>query len=272
MNASTNYQSIPTALISAPAHQLRDSIDPGALGELADSMAAEGLHQPIGVRGPLPDGTYEVVWGHRRLLAARLLSWDSIPARTFAPTFDPLLASVSENLQRTDLNPLEEAHAIDLFIKRGQPIAAITRLFRRSDSWIRERLLLLGLPDDLQRPIAERALPVAVVRVLSEIDHEPYRRELIREAIRTGATTATAELWRAQYLNDRDRIVQNLMTIEEIASRREAWKIKIACDLCQEEREYQDTQSPRVCRDCWAEILRLVEREARASLIITPQN
>jgi len=129
---------------------------------------------------------------------------------------------------------------------------------------------LLHLPGELQDVVASRALPLAVVKVLSEIDHEPYRRDLIREATRTGATTATVELWRAQYLADRTRIVQNLMTIEEIASRREAWKIKIDCDLCQEEREYQDTQSPRVCRECWAEILRLVEREARLSITTTP--
>jgi len=250
MNASTNYQSIPTALISAPAHQLRDSIDPGALGELADSMAAEGLHQPIGVRGPLPDGTYEVVWGHRRLLAARLLSWDSIPARTFAPTFDPLLASVSENLQRTDLNPLEEAHAIQRFVERGQPIVAIARLFRRSDAWIRERLLLLGLPDDLQRAVALRTVPLAVVRVLSEIDHAEYRRELIAEAARTGATAATAEVWRAHYLSDRERILGNRLAVQQIITDRATFVITYPCDWCGALHPYELTVSWRFCKGC----------------------
>jgi ParB-like chromosome segregation protein Spo0J len=57
--------------VQPPSHRLRESISEERLGELADSMAAEGLHQPIGLRGPFADHHYEVVWGDRRALAAR---------------------------------------------------------------------------------------------------------------------------------------------------------------------------------------------------------
>lgn len=251
---SDEYQRVPLALIREPGHCLRASIEPGSLGELADSMAAEGLHQPIGVRGPAADGMYEIVWGHRRLLAARLLVWPAIAARVFEPTYDPLLAAVSENLQRTDLTPIDEARAIQRFVDRGQPIVAIARLFRRSPEWIGGRLDLLNLPEDLQRAVESRALPLSVVGALAAIDHEPYRQDLIAEAIRTGASGPTAEVWRAHYLADRDRIVSNQLAVQEIAARRDAWKILVPCDLCEREVEYQDTQSVRVCTPCAREL------------------
>jgi len=248
------YRALPLDSIDAPLHQLRDSIDHEALGTLADSMAAEGLHQPIGVRGPDAGGRYEVVWGHRRFLAARLLAWPTISARVFDPGFDPLLAAVSENLQRTELNPLEEARACLEFVKRGVPVAGIARFFRRSDAWIRGRLALLELPEDLQACIREKALPLAVLQILRDVDHEQYRKDLLREAVRTGASATTAEVWRAHYLSDRDRIIANDLTIDEIASRREHYVISYPCDWCEAMTAYERTANWRLCDGCSDEL------------------
>jgi ParB family chromosome partitioning protein len=213
-------------------------------------MAAEGLHQPVGVRGPLADATYEIIYGHRRLLAAQLLGWLDIPAMLHPADFDPLLAAVSENLQRADLTPVEEARAIARFVEAGEPDAAIARLFRRSSAWVGARRALLLMPGDLQDAVHAGTLKLGVAAALVDIDHEAYRKSLIAEATRTGATTATAEVWRQHYLTDRERIVSNHLMVEEIMSRREAWKIVVPCDLCHIESEYQDTRSVRVCVAC----------------------
>jgi ParB/RepB/Spo0J family partition protein len=258
-------QHVPLANILEPAHQLRASIDAEQLGELADSMAAEGLHQPIGLRGPLERGAFEIIWGHRRYLAARLLGWASIEGKVYPPEYDPLLAAVSENLQRADLSPMDEARAVARFVERGQPDAAIARLFRRSAGWVHERRALLALPPELQACIHERTLPLGVARALADVDHEDYRRELVSEAQRTGASTATAETWRAHYLADRERIVKNNLVVAEIRDRREAWRIYVPCDLCHEDHVYEETQALRLCRDCHAELLRIVEREVSAA-------
>lgn len=250
METQERFERLPVEAIREPSHQLRDEIDPQALGELADSMAAEGLHQPIGVRGPDDSSRYEIVWGHRRLLAARLLQWATIPARVFPRDYDPLLAAVSENLQRADLNPLEEAHAVARFRERGQPVAAIARLFRRTPAWVTDRLALLELPADLQSAVAGKRLSLAVVRILAEIDHEEYRGELIREAERTGATAATAEVWRAHFLSDRQRIVGNHLAVEQIIHERASFVITYPCDWCGELHPYERTRSWRLCPGC----------------------
>jgi len=213
-------------------------------------MAAEGLHQPVGVRGPLADGTYEIIYGHRRLLAAQLLTWPDIPAMVHAHDFDPLLAAVSENLQRADLTPVEEAKAVARFSDVGEPDAAIARLFRRSAAWVRARRDLLGMPEDLQEAVHAGSIKLGVAAALADIDHADYRKSLIAEAARSGASVASAELWRQHYLTDRERIIGNNLMVQEIMSRREAWKIVVPCDLCRVDQDYTDTVTVRICAPC----------------------
>jgi len=262
MLMTPQYQNISLGLIDEPGHRLRDTIAVESLGELADSMAAEGLHQPLGVRGPDSAGRYEVVWGHRRLLAARLLCWADVPARVFPPGYDPLLAAVSENLQRTDLNPLEEARAVAAFQERGKPLAEIQRLFRRSAAWVQGRIDLLHFPADVQAAVAAGTLTLAVARELATIDHDSYRASLVAEAQRTGATSRSAEVWTAHYRADRERIIANTITVEDVLARRDAWKIYVPCELCDEDTPYEDTRGLRACRACLAAVAALVEREA----------
>jgi ParB/RepB/Spo0J family partition protein len=225
-------------------------------------MAAEGLHQPVGVRGPLADGTWEIIYGHRRLLAAQLLRWESIPAKLHPVDFDPLLAAVSENDNRESMTPLEEAEAVQRFVDRGEPDAAIARMFRRSPPWVAARRALLGYPEDIRTAVGAGAIKLGVAGALADIDHDDYRESLVKEAIRTGATTATAEIWRQHYLTDRERIISNHLVVEEIMSRREAWKIVVACDLCGTEHEYQDTRSLRVCVGCRNTLAQVMAEEA----------
>ncbi len=244
------YARVLLVNIDEPTHQLRETIDPERLGELADSMATEGLHQAIGLRGPNAADRFEIVWGHRRFLAARSLNWADIPARVFPASFDPLLAAISENLQREQLNPLEEARAVKRMHEQGRPLVEIQRLFRRSAPWIRSRLDLLETPLDIQEAVSAKTLPLAVASALARIDHEDYRRSLIDEAQRTGASAAVVELWVAHYQADRARIITNRETVQEIIGRREAWTIHVPCDCCKVQADYRTTRSYRFCATC----------------------
>jgi len=262
LQTGLDYQQIPIAKIHEPPHQLRTTVDPERLGELADSIAAEGLHQPIGVRHLPPGDEYEIIWGHRRFLAVKLLLWASIPARIFPADFDPLLAAISENMQRVDLNPVEEAHAVHKLLHQGRAISEVARLFRRSQGWVQSRLEIIGYHADLIEAIQLKGLKLAVAQALQDIDHETYRAELIKEALRTGATGTTAQVWRQHYIADKDRIVSNHMAIEEVISRREAWVIYVPCDGCGHNTDYRETEGWRFCTGCSRE-LKAQLREAR---------
>lgn len=241
-------------LVDEPARPSRDTMDPERLGTLADDIAANGLLQKPGVRGPMDSGRYELIWGHRRLLALRLLRWAELPCMVYPPSYDPDVARVAENLQREELNPIEEAQECQRFIDKAMPRAAIARLFRRTPAWVDGRLVLLHFPPDVQDAVRAGQVSIGVAGVLAQLDHDVVRADFLKEAIRTGAKTATAETWLYHYRADRERIITNALTVEQFAAERESWVIMVPCQLCEENTDYQHTRSLRLCRECYAAI------------------
>lgn len=250
--------------ITEPDEQHRERIDPEALGRLADSIAAEGLHQPIGLRPTGDVGGYEIVYGHRRFLAHRLLGRATILAHTYPADADVHLIRASENLNREQLNPVEEAHVVRLFLGRGMARSEVARQLRRSLSWIDQRAALLDLPADLLDAIREHGLSLAVAEQLKDVDHEPYRKQLIYDAVQGGTTAAVAAVWRQHYLADRERIVHNTIAIEEIIQERGKYVVKYPCDWCDEEVTYEGTRTFRLCVPCARQLVE-AKRAATAS-------
>lgn len=259
MNDGQTHQ-LALAEISEPSAQHRERIDPERLGALADSMAAEGQHQPIGVLARGDDGKHEIIFGHRRYLAARSLRWTHIAARVYPLDSNVLLIRASENLQREQLNPVEEAHVVQLYLNQGYSRAETARLCRRSTTWVDVRAALLELPADVLDAIREHNLSLAVAAQLADVDHEPYRRQLVYEAVTHGATAASAALWRQHYLSDRDRIVRNDVAIEQIIADRSKFVLSYPCDWCETPVEYQATRTLRLCLSCDREL-----QEAKAA-------
>lgn len=236
--------------IDEPADALRESIDSQALGELADDMNANGLLQPIGARGPNTAGRYEVIWGHRRTLAARLNGWTEIAARVCPTDTAPDLARIAENFHRVDLNPREEARAIGALRASGRPLAEIARIMRRSIGWVETRVELLTWPSDLQDAVARGELALNAARILSEIDHDDYRASLVGEAKRTGAKAPTISIWLAHYVADRDRIIHNHETVQQIVDRREAFHVLFDCECCGDRKDTRESVLLRICARC----------------------
>lgn len=249
-----------------PAAPSREAIDPQTLGELTDSLGISGLLQPIGARGPSPEGRYEVVWGHRRTMAARLLGWTTIRARVCVWASDALEARLIENLLRVDLNPREEANAISVFLARGKPIAEVARIMRRSVGWVESRRELLTWPADLQECVARGTMTFAVARLLADVDHDGYRKELVGEAIRTNANAPTVTVWLAHYASDKERIIRNNETLTSFIERRETFTVLCLCESCREQVDTRATSILRMCSRCVSELreAQLAEDKERA--------
>lgn len=256
---------VPLHLVREPSRPSRNAMDHDRLGTLADDIAANGLYQKCGVRGPFPDGAYELIWGHRRLLAIRMLRWAELPCMIYPADYDPDVARIGENFNREELNPLEEAQECERLIEKGLPRAAVARLVRRSPGWVDGRLALLEYPDDVRAAVAEGQVSLGVAGVLAQIDHELIRADFLKEAARTGAKTLTAETWLYHYRADRERLITNRLTVERFVAERESWKVMVPCELCREDTDYQHTRSLRCCKPCLDTLLHLVEREAAAA-------
>ncbi|GLV22399.1 chromosome partitioning protein ParB [Sphingobium sp. TomMM35A] len=166
-SASTKaIQSIEVALIQPHPEQPRRHFDEGALAELADSIGKRGVIQPIIVRPH--GGGFQIVAGERRWRAAQRAQLHRIPAivRDFDEA-ETLEIALVENIQREDLNPIEEAEAYrKLIADFHHSQEALGRIVGKSRSHIANLIRLLDLPASVQRQVVEQKLSMGHARAL----------------------------------------------------------------------------------------------------------
>ncbi|MDD0813923.1 ParB/RepB/Spo0J family partition protein [Curvibacter sp. HBC28] len=156
-------------------YQPRTRMDEGALYELAESIKAQGIMQPILVRrlqaGP-NDGKYEIIAGERRFRASRLAGLDSVPVLIRdVPDESAAAMALIENIQREDLNPLEEAQGLQRLVKEfGLTHELAAQAVGRSRSAASNLLRLLNLADPVQTMLMAGDLDMGHARSLLSLD------------------------------------------------------------------------------------------------------
>ncbi len=163
-------QNIPVDLIRANPGQPRRSFDPAGMAELVESVRTRGVLQPILLR-PDPDqpGRYEIVAGERRWRAAQGAGLDAVPAviREDLSDLDVLEIAIIENVQRKDLNPIEEALAYRQLAQRfNHTHAAIAEAVGKSREHVSNLLRLLTLPEDVLDHVRDGLLSAGHARAL----------------------------------------------------------------------------------------------------------
>ena len=157
------------------AYQPRTRMDEGALYELAESIKAQGIMQPILVRRlheGANAGKYEIIAGERRYRAARLAGLDSVPVLVRdVPDEAAAAMSLIENIQREDLNPLEEAHGLQRLVKEfGLTHEQAAQAVGRSRSAASNLLRLLNLAEPVQTMLMAGDLDMGHARALLALE------------------------------------------------------------------------------------------------------
>ncbi|MRD46806.1 ParB/RepB/Spo0J family partition protein [Caenimonas koreensis DSM 17982] len=170
---------LPASLLLADmvpgTYQPRTRMDEGALYELAESIKAQGIMQPILVRkmshGPTA-GKYEIIAGERRFRAAKLAGLDSVPVLVRdVPDEAAAAMSLIENIQREDLNPLEEAHGLQRLVKEfGLTHEQAAQAVGRSRSAASNLLRLLNLAEPVQTMLMAGDLDMGHARALLALE------------------------------------------------------------------------------------------------------
>lgn len=173
---------LAVAVIQANPNQPRKAFDPGKLEELADSIREHGLVQPIVVR---PKGqTYEIVAGERRWRAAQLAGLEKVPAlvREFSEA-ETMEIALIENLQREDLNPLEEADAFRILLEQfNLTQEELGRRLGKSRPQISNTLRLLHLGPVAKEEVRAGRLSMGHAKVLVGVENGRLQEELARRA------------------------------------------------------------------------------------------
>ena len=178
-NSNAASPGLPASLrlldMVAGQYQPRTRMDEGALYELAESIKAQGIMQPILVRrlvaGP-NDGKYEIIAGERRFRAAKLAGLDSVPVLVRnVPDEAAAAMALIENIQREDLNPLEEAQGLQRLVKEfGLTHELAAQAVGRSRSAASNLLRLLNLADPVQTMLMAGDLDMGHARALLSLD------------------------------------------------------------------------------------------------------
>lgn len=174
--------------------QPRTSFNESSLRELADSIKGSGVAQPILVR--MRKGNYELVAGERRLRAAKIAGLSAIPAiiKDFSDEESIQLALI-ENLQREDLNPMDEAEAYGRLVSEfNLSQADIAKKVSKDRSTVGNMLRLLELPQEIQKSLRKEDLSVGHARALLSITDKEKQLLLFRDIIKNKLSVRDIEV------------------------------------------------------------------------------
>lgn len=191
-----DYRNLPVDLVTPSPMNPRKTIDEAAIAELAENIEAQGLIQPITVRpvgyyDRVEDGrvistpkSYEIICGERRYRAFSRLndshpdgSFSSIPAivRTMSDeeAFD---AMITENLQRQDVDPIEEAFAFGQLIKNGKTAEDIAVRFGKSTRFVQDRIKLNSLIPELMVAVRDDKMSISAAMIISKLEDKDQQQ------------------------------------------------------------------------------------------------
>lgn len=180
------YRTVPIDSIIPNRLQPRTVFDEGKIRELADSIREQGIIQPL-IVSPMEDGRYELIAGERRLRAARMAGLEDVPVIIKKVDDEGFLAlSIIENIQREDLNPLEEARAFqELTQQFGYTQDEAAKKVGRSRSAVANSIRLLSLPRVIQEDVASGRYSAGHARAILAIeglhDQLKFRERIIRD-------------------------------------------------------------------------------------------
>lgn len=191
---SETVQEIPLTDLRPNPYQPRKTFDEKALEELADSIKQSGVFQPIIVRQSSVKG-YEIIAGERRFRASKLAGKEQIPA--IVREFDEaqmMQVAVLENLQREDLNPLEEAEAYEMLMKNlGLTQVELSEKLGKSRPYIANYLRLLTLPKVVKDLVQKESLSTGQARTLLGLKKKEDILVVANRAIKEGLTVRQLE-------------------------------------------------------------------------------
>ncbi len=187
------YREIAVTAVEPNPYQPRKEFSDEALAELVESIRAEGLLQPIVVRAA--GDKFQLIAGERRWRAFQKLGVKSIPARVMTSS-DASAATLAmiENLQRADLNPIEEAHGYASLIRDFDLTQdAAAQRVGKGRATVANSLRLLGLEAELQGYVGKGMLSVGHAKVLLGVEEAPQRALLARRVIEDGLSVRATE-------------------------------------------------------------------------------
>lgn len=199
---SERLKDVDVSRINPNPFQPRETFEPQALEELKQSIAEKGVIQPITVR--VIDSGYELIAGERRLRAVKDLGFRDIPAYVLNVTSDEEMLELSliENIQRENLNPIDEARGYQsLITKCNLTQDEVARKVGKDRSTITNSLRILKLPDVIQKSLIEGEITAGHARAILALSERGEQIQLWKKSVKNKYSVRQLENW----VKNRDR-------------------------------------------------------------------
>ena len=173
-------------IYSDPDFNIRGEIDRANIVSLARDIDSKGLLQPITIQPrndpKFPDKKYRVVVGNRRFEAYQFLERETVPCiiKENLSDIDALSLNFTENIERQNLNILQEAQGIDRFIILGLTLNAIADITKQGKNWVNIRYSLLSMPENIQQDAAAGFITQGQIRDLAEIKNPNEQLKIVK--------------------------------------------------------------------------------------------
>jgi len=252
--------------ILEPSEQIRKVIIQENLEELANSIQKIGIIEPLIVK-PIGE-KYEVIAGHRRLLASKIAGLVEVPCIIQdGINIDEDEIKLHENFYREDVNEADEAEFYAYLLeKKGMTISEVAQKVGKSDAYIRNRLDLIKGDPAVMEAVRAKHINSSVARELNLIDDENVRRYYLKHAVDGGAKLSVVREWRRNYEREKEtkKALESGIKREELPQ--VLPKYYYQCPVCNQPVEINKVFALQVCEQCYNDLveqIRKAEQEAR---------
>lgn len=210
-SAEKNIALVALANVQPSSYNPRKNFDEASLAELSESIRQQGVLQPIGVR-PMEDNRLEIVFGERRYRAALMAGLEEIPAIVMEISDETAEEmAVTENLQRKDVTPIEEANAYQKLIDSGRhDVQSLAVQFGKNENYIRTRLKFVSLIPEIAQLLEQDEITISVATEICRYG-EDIQREVYDKHLKEGVQYNS---WRGMKASDVARNIERQYTTD----------------------------------------------------------
>lgn len=250
----TGYKQIGVKLISEPAAAVRFAVSDESVQELADSIRKIGLIEPIIVTAKGKE--YEVIAGHRRLMACRLAGLKKIKCIVVdVSDGEQETIKMHENTQRLNISPVEQGvYFCYLIQKKKMKQSEIAEMMNVSEGFVSQRLSIMSWHEELIAAVDGGQISFSSARELSRITEEAALLLHLRQAVEHGVTPRVANVWWQDWLKLQGADIGGEVERDKSNDTPPGGNTSFNCGLCGEPFEYNKMVYLRLCNECYREL------------------
>lgn len=244
------YEQISVDRITDPDQPLRADLTEESVGDLVESIKSVGIIEPLIVKRA--GDNFEVIAGHRRLLAARIAGTGLVPCIIREENgLEAEILKVHENLARAEISPIDWAkHLSTLKQQYNLTTAKIAEILGMSESWVGQHLDILNYPTEIYQAVAEGKISFSAARELALIKDATKRQVYARAAIKGGVTPALAAQWRREANTAPYKPQENPGGAEEQNTQENTPLPNPICPVCKEEIPFEEQVTVTIHTHC----------------------